>query len=297
MVKRIILIFSFILASYGINAQEISSKGVFLSDSVKIGEEVQYALTVKYPKDLQVIFTDSSFVYTPFEFYSKTFFPTVSDSTYAYDSAIYSLATFEIEKIQALQIPIYILNGQDSVEVLPDMDSIFLKEMITHVPDSVNFRANIAYLPVDYALNYPYIMIGLAVFLVLLVGAFFLFGKSIRIKIKLYRLRKEFEKFSSNFENGISRIRTNESNTTVVEEILVIWKKYMESIENRPFTKYTSKEIIKAGYGSELKNILQTIDKAIYGNINDEEMHKNFESLEDFTLDRYQSKIKEVQNG
>lgn len=278
-------------------AQEISPFGKFLKDSVMVGEEVQYSLSVRYPLDWQLVFPDSTNNFEPFEYYAKSYFPTRIDSTHAFDSAVYTLASFEVDLVQKLQLPVYLLNGNDSTVILANPDSVFLKELVTMMPDSLKFKENVAYQAVEYAFNYPYLMIGLGVLLILLIATYFLFGNTIRKKIKLYRMRKAYEKFSMEFERGIIRIKQSETNAELIEQILVTWKKYMEKIEDRPFTKYTSKEILKVGFEKELKTVLQTIDRAIYGAIGDEEMHKNFEALEDFTLERYQHKIKEVKHG
>ncbi|MEP2024655.1 MAG: hypothetical protein ABJH98_05065 [Reichenbachiella sp.] len=289
----ILISFIFSIAS----AQEISPYGKFLKDSIMVGEEVQYSLSVKYPLDWYVVFPDSTNNFGPFEYYNKTFFPTRTDSTHAFDSAVYTFSSFEVDLVQRLQAPIYLLNGKDSTTILANPDSVFLKELVTVMPDSLQFIENVDYQEVHYAFNYPYLMIGLGVFLVLLIGNYFIFGNTIRRKIKLYRMRKAYEKFSLEFERGIIKIKQSETNAQLIEEILVTWKKYMEKIEDRPFTKYTSKEILRVGFEKELKTVLQTIDRSIYGAIGDEEMHKNFEALEDFTLERYQTKIKEVKHG
>jgi len=289
------ILFSFIFSIAA--AQEISPFGKFLKDSVMVGEEVQYTLSVKYPLDWHIVFPDSTHDYEPFEFYNKVYFPTRTDSTHAFDSAVYTISSFEVDLVQKMQLPIYLINGNDSTIVYANTDSVFLKELVTILPDSLNFRENVTFQAVNYTFNYPYLMISLGILFVLLIGTYFIFGNSIRIKIKLYRMRKAYEKFSLEFERGIIKIRQSETNGALIEEILVIWKSYMEKIEDRPFTKYTSKEILKVGFEKELKDVLQTIDRSIYGAIGDDEMHKNFEALEDFTLERYQTKIKEVKHG
>ena len=54
-------------------AQEAKVRGSFLADSVKIGEEISYTLTASYSKNLTLIFPDSTFSFTPFEFQKKKF--------------------------------------------------------------------------------------------------------------------------------------------------------------------------------------------------------------------------------
>lgn len=297
MVKKYLLTVIINLLFFCSYAQEIRPYGRFVQDSIKIGEGIQYSLSVKYPLDWQVIFPDSVHGFGEFEYYDKQYFPTRVDSIYAIDSAVYTLATFEIEPVQYLELPIYLINGKDSIKVSANMDSIYLVEMITVLPDSIAFKTNLGYQAINYAFNYPYLMIGLGILLVLIAGGFFIFGKTIKIKIKLYRMRKLYESFSDDFDSGINKIKRSETSRPLIEEILVVWKQYMERLEDRPFTKYTSKEIIKMGFEKELKEVLKSIDQAIYGSLSDAEMHKNFETLEDFTLERYQLKIKEVQRG
>ncbi|MFY0652087.1 MAG: hypothetical protein JXQ96_08650 [Cyclobacteriaceae bacterium] len=286
-----VLFFVFFVCS----AQEIVPTGYFVADSMRIGEAFDFSLSIKYPLNSEVIFPDSSHNYSPFEFYSKKYFATRTDSIYAYDSVIYSLASFEIDKIQYLQLPIYMLDGKDSIQVLSEKDSIFLDELIPVVPDSLILKENVAFHKVPTAINYPYVGLGVAIFLVLLATVYFIFGKTIRKKIQLYRLRKEYEKFSLSFERGINKVR-KDHNVSLIEEVLVVWKKYMEKLEDKPFTKYTTREILRSGYDQTLKDVLRNIDRSIYGQFDDEQIHKNFETLEDFTLDRYKLRLREVTN-
>mgnify|MGYP003650328350 FL=1 len=288
--KKSFLSISFLLFYFISTAQEITPEGYFVADSMKIGEEFEYSLSIKYPKSSEVIFPDSSYNYAPFEF------PTREDSTYAYDSVIYSLSSFEIDKVQYLQLPVFMLHGKDSIPVLPPKDSILLVEMITQVPDSLVFKENTAFHKVPLAFNYPYLVIGLGILVVMLIIGYFSFGKTIKRKIRLYRLRKEYEKFSQSFEKGIGRVK-KDHDINLLEEVLVVWKKYMERLEDKPFTKYTTREILNSGYDQTLKDVLRNIDRSIYGQFDDEQIHKNFETLEDFTLERYKLRIKEVTNG
>lgn len=286
----------FLLVIKSTVAQEIVTDGYFHEDSMKVGEAVNFSLYAKYPKQMEVIFPDSTFTFLPFEFYSKQFFSTKTDSLFAYDSAIYTLASFEVDSVQYMNLPVFILNGKDSTKITTYEDSIYLKALVIQMPDSIAFKDNTMLQSVNKAFNYPYLLIGLTLLIILIIVLTLVFGKTVKRKIKAYRLRKSYEKFSLEFERGIGKIKRDKERL-FIEEVLIVWKEYMEKLEDRPFTKYTTKEIIKAGYGDSLSLVLKNIDRSIYGNMNDDEMHKNFESLEDFTLDQYKQKQKEVQHG
>ncbi len=116
-------------------SQDVKPKGAFLVDSAKIGEQIPYSLSIRYPKQMEFLFPDSNYNFFPFEFISKDFFITHTDSLGSVDSAIYYLATFEIEPVQKLFLPVFMISQGDSVVLSPPADSIYLKALINQIPD------------------------------------------------------------------------------------------------------------------------------------------------------------------
>ncbi|MBU2914600.1 hypothetical protein [Reichenbachiella agariperforans] len=276
-------------------AQDIAPKGVFLTDSIMIGEEISYTLSVKYPKGWQIVFPDSTYDYAPFEFNRKTYISTVSDSTWAFDSVTYVLSSFEIDPIQQLQLPIYVLQKNDSIEILSDPDSVYFHDMITQLPDSIVLKNNVAFRELVYSYNYLYIGIGTAVTLLILVGGYFLFRKTIHAKYQLYFLQRDYRRFVQQYEADMQRIQNGKDNTAAIEGLVLSWKTFMERMENRPFTKYTTREIIAAGYGGEeLNGTLRKIDQSIYGKVAIEDMHQNLSALSQFTSNQFEIKKQEI---
>jgi Sec-independent protein translocase protein TatA len=257
---------------------------------------VHYILTAKYPKTKELIFPDSSFSYFPFEYLSRAYFSTTADSTFAFDSVIYELTSFEIDKIQQLDLPVFLLTSNDSIEIKTSPDSIYLTELIPVVYDSLELKANTSYFEVPFAINYPYITIGVGILLILALVVFLIFGKTIRKKLLIRKLKKDFEKFKASFGQGINEIKKH-TGPQVTEHTVAVWKRYMERLENRPYTKLTTKEILASGLEDKLKDSLKGIDRNIYGSRDIQDLYRNFEVLEDFTQERYQRRINEVNNG
>ncbi|UXP31046.1 hypothetical protein N6H18_11865 [Reichenbachiella agarivorans] len=295
--KRIILLWTAVMLGQAVHSQDIQPRGQFLQDSLKIGEEIQFSLAVQYPKNWQVIFPDSTFDFSPFEFSKKKYSPTHADSTLAYDSVIYTISSFEIDLIQRLQLPMYIIQQNDSIEILSNFDSVYLQEMVAVLPDSIILRNNLDFQALHYDWNYLYIGIGAAILLILLVGSYFLFGKNLRAKYRLYLLKKDYERFVLQFENAVNQVKANHDNTHTIEAAVLLWKKFMERLEDRPFTKYTSKEILLAGYGDGLKDVLKKIDQSIYGKVAIDDIHSNLEALNHYTAERYELKREEVKHA
>jgi len=291
--KRFLLFF-YLLSSVTY-AQQLQPKGMFLNDSIKLGDVIPFHLSFHYSRDMEVLFPDSTYNFSPFEFSSKEFYPTKVDSTIATDSVIYYLSTFEIDPIQSLNLPVYLLTNGDSTEVFGLADSVNLIEMIPVMPDSVALKEDVSYLEVNPAFNYPYLAIGLTVTFVLLIVGYFAFGKQVRKKIRLYRMKKAYLKFNQAYDGVFGELRKGDKSKT--ERLLSLWKRYLEKLENRPYTKLTSKEIANLSDAKSFSKALKTIDQAIYGKLDSDQILKNFENLGDVTAQRYNKKVMEVKNG
>ncbi len=277
-------------------SQRLKPEGKFLVDSLRIGEEIPYSLSIKYPVDLEVVFPDSNFNYSPFEFVRKEFFISSLDSTQVTDSVIYHLASFEIDPVQKISLPVFLLVDGDSTRITSAVDSIYLIEMVEAVPDSVALKEDVAFINVNKAFNYPYMLIGLGVLLAVVLIVYFVFGDQIRKRIRLYKLDKAYKKFTDDFDHSFASLRRN-TNELELEKLLVIWKKYMEKLEDRPYTKLTSKEIVRLADAGDLSGALKEIDRSIYSASGIDSVFKSFETLEDITGERYKKKVMEVKNG
>src|SRR5688500_9661894 len=94
-------------------AQDVTVRGGFFLDSLKIGDQTGFYLTAKYPSNLNIIFPDSTYNFSPFEYERKRYFPTQTTKGESYDSVVYFLSTFEVDSVQTLSLPVFQLNPQD----------------------------------------------------------------------------------------------------------------------------------------------------------------------------------------
>ncbi|MEQ9100905.1 MAG: hypothetical protein RIF36_24550 [Imperialibacter sp.] len=285
------------LLSWGaLHSQSVNVKGYFLEDSVKLGSPASYVLVAEYPGSIKVLFPDSTHRFAPFEFNKQTFFPSRLRDGSVVDSVIYELSTFELEPYQSLQLPVFRLREKDSLKVMSNIDSLFIDGLLDEIPQDAKLKETVAYSPLDFAFNYPYLVIGGVLFLIIVVTLFLVFGKTVRKKIALYRMRKKYEKFSNSYTEQLRAIRSK-SDIRDAEITLILWKTYLESLEKIPYTKLTTKEILKGEENPKLQTALKSIDRSIYGRINDKELFKQFEVLEDICQDKYNKKVEEVKHG
>ncbi|MEP1097190.1 MAG: hypothetical protein ABJG78_18895 [Cyclobacteriaceae bacterium] len=290
------LIILLLFLSAKVFSQEIKVNGGFVEDSLLIGQDINYWITATYPADLEMVFPDSLYDFSPFEFSSKTYFPTKSEGSLAFDSTVYSIQSYEIDLVQYLSLPAVILDGLDSTVLLSALDSIILTELAPIVSDTTQLIANTNYESVNTLFNFPlmYIIVGAFIFVVLLI--LLIFGKKIVRFIKLRKLRKEYEKFSDQLSGYIHNLKTSPEPSTA-EQALFFWKRYQERLDKFPFTKLTTKEILAESFARELEKPLRSIDRLVYGKRDTETIFQDFQQIEDFTQYRYNKKVEEIRDG
>lgn len=285
--------------SISLLAQNIQVNGYFRTDSASVGEIIPYVLTATYPRDVQLLFPDSTYTFKPFEASGKKYFPTRSTDKVSYDSVVYLLSTFELDSIQQLRIPVFVLQERDCLTVYPTTDSIRLRFKVAMALDSIPveklpLKANTAYQRVKWLLNYPFLLIGAGLLLVAAVAAWLIFGKQIKRFFLLRRMKRKYLNFLNRFGESINRMGPN-ATSPVAEDALMLWKKYMEDLESYPFTKSTSREILRKFTHNGLSQALRAIDRGIYGGYG--APPDPFRFLEDFSKQQFAKKEEEVKHG
>ena len=288
--------FWMMLCSLALTGQEIKPKANFMKDSVKVGEEVPFTFSYIDRKNRPVVFPDSLYDFSPFELVRKEYYDTQSDSINSIDSAVYYLTTFEIDKVQKLSLPVFLVTDGDSLPIFSNVDSIGLWEVVIDLPDSVDLAETTAYIPVSKEFNYPYFVIALVILGIIGIIVLLVWGKAIRKKIKLYRLSKKLEKFKLGFETEINKL-TGSPNKLQIEQVLKFWKDFMEDLDRVPYRKLTTKEIIFIHQNRSLEETLKSIDKNIYSQAVASALQNDFEYLMDYSVDHYNRVTEEIKNA
>jgi hypothetical protein len=277
-------------------SQEVSVAGIFLKDTIKVGEEVPYSLSVSYPRAYNLIFPDSTYDFSPFEYHDRTYYKTISDSITSFDSVVYYLSTFEIDTVQYLQLPVFINQEEDSAAIYTSQDSVNLYHIIQVMPDSVKLIENTSFIEIANRFNYPIFLLAVGIVLIFIIIGLMFFGKRLRRWIRILIMKRNHKRFINRFYLRLSGIRDNRPGVEP-EEILTEWKRYMEKLEIEPYTKLTTKELISLHADQRLKDNLRSIDRYIYGAIKEKPLHENFEKLLEYSIERYDVRINELKNG
>ncbi|HOX83979.1 MAG TPA: hypothetical protein PLJ60_08455 [Chryseolinea sp.] len=293
-------LFFFLLVSItSVCAQDVTVRGGFFLDSLQIGEPSGYYLSATYPSTENILFPDSTFNFAPFEWGRKKYFTTETTDGRSYDSVVYYLSTFELDEIQTLSLPVFQLNPKDCTTFESNRDSIRLILLATNIPDTVSMqtlplKASVAYQNVPYDFNYLILLIVLSVLIVILALVWIFFGKKIRRHFRMKRLQKAHHQFLEIFSSNIESVQAAFSPATA-ESTLSFWKKYMERLEARPYTKLTTSEMIRLLKDEVLKKNLHAVDSAIYGH--NTSVVESLESLKVFANERFSKKLEEIKHG
>lgn len=292
----------FAVLAMGINfgyCQDVRVNGGFLSDSLKIGQEAGYFLSAHYPQDLTILFPDSSFSFYPFEYSRKTYFTTRTKDGISADSAIYYLTTFEVDRVQHLDLPIYIVQSQDCTTIVSPRDSILLTQLVAQVPDSISIdklplKMNTAYQRVHLQFNFWMFMIGVGIVVFIAIMVVIFFGKRISRFFTVRRLQRNHREFVLRYNAFLAQLEATFSRMTT-ESALAAWKKYMEQLEARPYTKLTTRETMALLRNDQLGSMLHSLDKAIYGH--DTRVIESLHDLRHFAEERFSQKMEQVRHG
>jgi len=283
------------LKTDSLGIKDILLKAFFLEDSVQIGQRVHLIVKCSYPSGLDLVMSDSTYSYKPLTFVKKDFFPTVRKGNMNIDSVVYTFSSFEIEPVQYLQVPVFVVNERDSSIIWSNRDSLYFKSLVPEKSSTTQLKdqSNVV-LGTDY-FDYPFIILLGLILLLLISLVWFFLGSRILKAYRLYQFSNRQSKFIKDFSRITSRITLRKSFKDI-ERALVIWKNHLEYIEKIPFSTFTSKEIIQIIPDEDLSESLKNIDKTIYGRELSNEIESSLLILAKFAVNLFETKQKEIQS-
>lgn len=265
MIKSKFIFFTFIGCILGqtLPSQAQLPKGKFLKDSMYIGEPIRFVFSYLHPSDEEIFFPDTTFDFSPFEVKNKTIFPTITNEKGSLDSVTYELVSYSTQPIQTLRLPIVRLEANDSTQLYSFSDTIYLKHLVNDLATTAQVQSDKRLISIEEAVDYwKYFRKAFSIFLVAIL-VYFLFAKSIQRKYYELKFRKKHRDFSSDFR----RWMRDADKPKVLNESLIAWKQHLQWLEKKPFSSFTTKEIIENIPNERLGEALREIDMAIYGGL------------------------------
>jgi len=298
--NRVLISILILSGTLAVKAQEVSVVAHFSSDSIKLGEPIGFAVSTQYPSTLQVLLPDSTYSFAPFEFQKKIYYPTHTKNGISKDSVLYLLSTYEIDSIQILKIPAFVVMPNDCTLYESNLDTVYFKRLVDHLPDSLKaeelpLKTNTNYNPVSWLFNYPVFSIIAGALIAMAMLAWLLFGKKIKRYFTIKRLTKNHYEFIIHFDTAIEKLKSSFT-PEYAEQSILVWKNYMEELVTKPYTKSTTRELKEIEKNEMLVNALHVIDQSIYGRIPPETLD-SFLNLKDFSQLQFNKKIEALKHG
>ncbi len=291
---RIAVLLFFLGLSFSAFAQNVQVEGYFTQDSARLGERVGFVLKARYPENTQVVFPDSTYDFSPLVLLEKkTFISSTSEGT-TLDSTIYFISNFSLEPSIYLSLPVYELSRYDSITYFSTEAELKLKLVLDSIPEQPVFQENNVYQPIEKTFNW--LMAGLIAggVVLLLGGLILIFAKRIKSFFKKNREKLRWLQFERKWKK-LTGLLAQTPALELADEVVGLWKGYLESITDLPFQEWTSSEISEALDDKEIFKALRSIDMIIYAG-KEAKTEEATEYLLQVAKTKYQEKLNQIRN-
>lgn len=272
-------------------AQEVQVEGYFLKDSAMLGEKVGYVLKANYPTSLDILFPDSTYHFGSMEFMEKETFTSYTTDDFTQDSVVYFLSNFTLDSVKRYSLPVFEILRYDSISHVPADAELILKLTINDLPDVLAFQETNNYQKITRAFNYPYLILSIVIFTIIVVVVVLLFGKRIKYGWLIYLEKKKRKQFLERWRSATNELMHRPS-LPAADELLGLWKSYMESLTKKPFQEWTATEIAFHLNSPDLLKDFRKIELIIYANRFSEDLMTSCDRLREISTSTFQQKIK-----
>lgn len=257
-------------------------KGVFLSDSVTIGQPFSFSFSFRHAPDANIIFPDSSYNFAPFELIGMQIFPTSTNKKGSLDSVIYVFKTFTFQPMFTLSLPVYL--ATDSSVFVSPTDTVWLTQLIDKKDISkIGLKSDYTTVGIDQPVDVWKYLQYLLIVASIIGGYYFLLWDFTYRQYLLFVYQIRHRDFIAKFRKFIR----DAENPQAVREAMILWKTHLQELENIPFTTLTTKEIIEAIPNQRLGEALRTMDMTIYGDVQSPQMVFAMSKLLEIANERY----------
>lgn len=290
--QLILIGFAFLLFSSLAPAQELKVEGYFMQDSAKLGERVGYVLKASYSQQTNLIFPDSTFDFGSMAFLEKKTYISHTENNITVDSAVYYVSNFSLDPVSKFSLPVFEILKYDSVSHYPEEAGLALKLMIDPLPEQLAFQDNNVYQPIATDFNYPVLFLVLGIVLVLAILSLVFLRKPIRRQWVIWMEKRKYKRFLNRWEN-VEKSFASDSDMSHADELLSLWKTYMEHLKNKPFREWTTVEISDFLENKEIIKDFREIEMIIYAGKGGQNIEEACKNLKGICTQTYQQKIVE----
>lgn len=287
-----ICMISYFLIPQQVQSQDLEVEGYFTQDSAMLGERVAYVLKAKSKPDINIVFPDSTHNFSPFVLLEKKSFISSTQEDVTVDSVVYYVSNFSLDPVAKLSLPVYEVFRFDSLVHEPLEAGLSLKLTIDPLPQELGFKDNNVYQPIPTEFNVVVLFIILGVLAVLGIIVLVIFGKKITKRWDNWREKQKYKRFVKRW-NAAEMAFATTPDMVQADELLGLWKTYMEHLNDRPFREWTTTEISEFLDNKEIIKDFRAIEMVIYAGKEGKDITETCNNLKDICTDSFKKKITE----
>jgi hypothetical protein len=285
-------IISYFLIPQQAHSQDLEVEGYFMQDSAMLGERVGYVLKTKSKPGINIVFPDSTHNFSPFVLLEKKSFISSTQEDVTVDSVVYYVSNFSLDPVTTLSLPVYEVFRFDSLVHKPLEAGLALKLTIDPLPEELGFKDNNVYQPIPTEFNMVVLLIILGVIAVLAIIVLVIFGKKIKKQWDNWREKQKYKRFVKRWNAAETAFATT-PDMAQADELLGLWKTYMEHLNNEPFREWTTTEISEFLDNKEIIKDFRAIEMVIYAGKEGKDITETCNNLKDICTDSFKKKITE----
>jgi hypothetical protein len=256
----------------------------------------------RHPSGQDVLFPDTARHFAPYRVQNVTVYATKTTGSgidaVSRDSAVYTLVSFETDSVQLLQVPVRVINAADCTALMTQPDTVYLRsrlpDSLSAGPRSLTLATETKLAPLRQQFNYPVLGIGLIAIGMLMGLLYGLFGRAIQRQWSLYQMKRRHIRFLRDY-NRLSRGLNSLTAPETANQVVIMWKSYLEKLDRQPYASLTTSEIAERMTDDRVANALREADRMIYGGAFSSQSQTALRILSDVATQRYNQRRTELQ--
>jgi hypothetical protein len=290
--RTLLILLAFFFGVIQAFAQDVKVEGYFTKDSARLGEKVGYVLKATYPSSNNIVFPDSTFNFDPWVLLGKQTFMSHTVEGVTVDSAVYYVSNFSLDPISELALPIFQILKYDSVTLYAMPDQLALKLSIAEIPQELSFQENNEYQAIPKSFDYPMMLMILGVVGLFVIFLLLVFGKGLKRAYKKWQEKRKYRKFLQKWQKAEASF-VNSPTMDSADEMLGLWKSYMEHLKSKPFREWTTTEIAEFLENKDIVKDFREIEMVIYAGKKEVNAEKACQNLKVVCEESYAQKMME----
>ena len=262
---------------------------------MRIGDLTPVAVTLRYPSNWQVQLPDSASRFGHWQYDRHEYVPTRTLGKVSLDSAVYYLATYQVEEQQRLNLSFQVIRPSDTLTYSLGSDSIAFWDVVAPFPEVIRSIPEATLRPFSLEFNTPYTVAWGMLIIVTLSALAIWLTPPLRRRFKRSRLQRQHTQWLDRLDRITESLTTSPEDRQAAERWLQHWKAYVEKLDGLPYTRLTTRELLSHEELRGLADSLRAFDRAIYGGKSSPQLLDGMPPLRNYAITRFEHRLERLE--